>query len=477
MTHPPNAPAVPAARSTAPARPAGVPAQPSPAPAGLPAPGRGARSAGRERLRAVTTTEPGRLQILGAVLAVLLVAFGAVTALQVDDRASAVDDVVHRSRPLSADAASIYRYLADADTTAASGFLAGTLEPRESREQYDRDIAGAARLLVEASAGGSGSGESAEQIAVLNEQLPRYTGLIERARAANRQGLPLGGAYLRYANQQMTSTLLPAAERLYEAETERLRQDDSSARAWPWASVALGLAVLAALAWAQRRNYLHTHRVFNQGLLAATAATVVALLWLVAAHSLARADLSEARTRGQESLQALNTARIGSLTARANENLTLVARGAVLTEDPDPAKRKDKYETDYAASMDTLTRALATAGERADDSEGRTPVQEAVARVGEWQQRHKDARARDEAGDYEAALTRIIGPKDSTEQAFDQVDAALEKALAHEGDEFTRAASAAGGALALLPFGAALLGVLGAAGAVLGVNRRLSEYR
>ncbi|WP_329278847.1 hypothetical protein [Streptomyces sp. NBC_00691] len=475
MTHPPNAPAAPAARSAAqaPARPAGVPAQASPAPGAAPPAGRSAWAVGRERLRVATTTEPGRLQILGAVLALLVVAFGAVTALQVDDRTTAADDVVSRSQPLSADAAAIYRSLADADTTAAGGFLAGTLEPAESRARYDRDIATAARLLVKAAASTDGSGESAREIATLNEQLPRYTGLIERARAANRQGLPLGGAYLRYANQQMTSILLPAAERLYEAETVRLHEDDESARTWPLPALGLGLLTLAALGWAQRRTYARTNRVFNHGLLAATAATLTVLLWLLAAHTVARSGLDTARTHGQESLQALNTARIGSLTARANELLTLVARGAVLTEDG----RNDKYEAEYTSSADTLTGALATARELADDDAGRVPVDEAASRTADWKQRHKDARAKDDAGDFEGALGRIVGPADSTGQSFDQVDTALDRALAHEQTEFTRSAGDARDALTALPLGALALGILGAAGAVLGINRRLSEYR
>ncbi|MEU4065856.1 hypothetical protein AB0F25_26130 [Streptomyces wedmorensis] len=475
MTHPPKAPAAPAARGTAqaPARPGGVPAQPSPAPAAAPPAGRGAWAVGRERLRVAATTEPGRLQILGAVLALLVVAFGAVSALEVSDRASAADDVVGRSQPLSADAAAIYRSLADADTTAAAGFLAGTLEPAESRTRYTRDITTASRLLVKAAANTDGSSESAREIATLNEQLPRYTGLVERARAANRQGLPLGGAYLRYANQQMAGTLLPAAERLYAAETVRLQRDDESARTWPFLSLALGLLALAVLGWAQRRNYARTNRVFNHGLLAATAATSVVLLWLVGAHTVARGGLESARLHGQESLQVLNTARISSLTARANENLTLVARGAVLTEDG----KNDKYEAEYTASMAALTGALATARERADDDAGRGPVDESAEHAAEWRERHKDARAKDEAGDYEGALGRVIGAEQSTGRSFDQVDAGLERALAHEQTEFTRAAGDARDALTALPLGAAALGILGAAGALLGINRRLSEYR
>ncbi|MET9955628.1 hypothetical protein ABZ135_29335 [Streptomyces sp. NPDC006339] len=433
----------------------------------------GAWAEGREILRRAATTEPGRLRILGAVLALLVVAFGAVTAFEVADRASYADDVVGRSQPLSADAADIYRSLADADATAASGFLAGPQESAQIRKRYTDDITTASRLLVRAAASTDADGGSAREIATLSEHLPRYTGLIERARAANRQGLPLGGAYLRYANQTMTQQLLPAAERLYAAETERLRQDDDEARAWPFLSIGLGILALAVLVWAQRRNYAMTNRVFNRGLLAATAACLTALLWLLAGHGLARAGLSDARAHGQESLQVLNEARISSLKARANENLTVVARGAVLTEDG----KRDKYEADYASSADALTAALEAAGRLADDEAGRAPVTEAAARTVEWRGRHRQARELDDAGDFTGAMNRIIGSSQSTGQSFDQVDAALGRALAHEQDEFTRAAESGRDALTALPLGAAALGVLAAAAAVTGVNRRLSEYR
>ncbi|MFC5804190.1 hypothetical protein [Streptomyces formicae] len=426
-----------------------------------------------DRLRAAATTEPGRLRIIGAVLAALVVAFGAVTAFEISDRASAADDVVSRSQPLSADAASIYRSLADADTAAASGFLAGAQEPAEVRERYRQDVANASRLLVKAAANTEGSSESGRYIAALNEQLPRYTGLVERARANNRQGLPLGGAYLRYANQQMTTEMLPAAQKLYEAETARLDADHDAARVWPFLSLGLGVAALGVLFWSQRRTYERTNRVFNHGLLAATAASVVVLLWLAVADAVARAELNDARAHGQESLKVLNDARINSLKARANENLTLVARGAVLTADG----KSDKYETDYKAGMDRLSAALGHAESLADDGPGRTPVASAVSAVSEWRTRHKSASDTDKAGDYEGALAKVIGGKESTGQSFDRVDTALKQALDHEQAEFTKSAQDGRGALTGLPAGAAVLAVLGAAGAVLGMGRRLSEYR
>ncbi|MGW1886424.1 hypothetical protein [Streptomyces sp. NPDC001970] len=475
----------PSAGAPAPPAPPGVPVQAQPGyegsrPSGdqsAPPPGTLARrSAWAEttaQLRAAATTEPGRLRIIGAVLAALVVAFGAVTAFEIADRASAADAVVSRSQPLSADAASIYRSLADADTAAASGFLAGAQEPAEVRERYRKDIANASLLLVKAAANTDGSTESGRFIATLNEQLPRYTGLIERARANNRQGLPLGGAYLRYANQQMTTELLPAAQKLYEAETARLDQDHGDARLWPFLSLAIGVGALGVLVWAQRRNYHRTNRVFNHGLLAATAASTVVLLWLAVGHTVARTELGDARAHGQESLKVLNDARINSLKARANENLTLVARGAVLTADG----KSDKYETDYTSGMDRLSAALGRARTLADDGEGRTPVAAAVSAVSEWKSRHKSASDTDKAGDYEGALAKVIGEKESTGQSFDRVDSALEQALEHEQAEFTESAEDGRGALTALPVGAAVLAVLGAVGAVLGIGRRLSEYR
>ncbi|MGW0787392.1 hypothetical protein ACWD04_03860 [Streptomyces sp. NPDC002911] len=464
MTHPPNGAAL---------REPGHDPSSAPAPVTVPAPRRGVPSVAVERLRAAATTEPGRLQIIGAALALLVVVFGGVTFLETSGRASSADDVVTRSQPLSAGAAGIYRSLADADTMAASGFLAGAQEPPDVHTKYEADIKEASRLLVEAAANTDASTSSHREITTLGELLPEYTGLIERARANNRQGLPLGGAYLRYANQKMTDELLPAAERLYAQETGRLGTDSADARQWPYVSLAAGIVALVALVWMQRRNYRRTNRVFNHGLLAATAAATVVLLWLAVGHTVARAELRGAMVHGQESLDVLNKARINSLKARANENLTLVARGAVLT----PDGTRDQYETDYSTGMKALGAQLESAEKLADDDTGSKPVADAITSVSEWQDRHKKARATDDRGEYDSALQQIIGPKDSTGESFEEVDDALEKAIALEQGEFDAAAEDGRGALGGLPVGAAVLAVLGAVAAIVGVNRRLSEYR
>jgi hypothetical protein len=433
---------------------------------------------GWDHLRAAATTEPGRLRIIGAVLAALVLTFGTVTAWQTTARTAAADDVLYNSQPLTSAAADIYRSLADADTAASSGFLAGGQETEETRDRYEKDIRTAAAKLVTAANSSDPDSASARTIAKLNRLLPEYKGLIERARANNRQGYPLGGAYLRHANDTMQTQMLPAAEALYTSESRRLRADYADATPYPWAAIALGATTLAALAWAQHRTYRRTNRVLNHGLVAATAATTIALLWLTVGHTVARAGLNDSYDHGIRSLDVLHDARIASLKARGNENLTLVNRGAETVE-VEPGKFDDKFDVAYRASMKDLAEGLTEAAALADDDTGKTPVRAATGNMDVWQDRHREAREADDAGDYQTALDRIIGAKSEqpTGECFDSVDRNLQSAIAHEEREFKQSAGDGRDALTGLAAGAAVLTVLGAAGALLGIGRRLSEYR
>ncbi|KES05736.1 hypothetical protein BU52_18180 [Streptomyces toyocaensis] len=477
MTHTPNSTAPPH-NATASPLPAIPPQRATPAPPAPPAPSTPRRTAfaeGVDRLRHAATTEPGRLRVIGAVLATLVVAFGAVTAWQMTDRAAAADDVLTSSQPLTSDAADIYRSLADANTTASSGFLAGGQETAASRERYERDIRTAAAKLVNAAANSHPGSPSAATIAKLNRLLPEYKGLVERARTYNRQGYPVGGAYLRYANEKMQEEMLPAAEDLYTRENQRLRSDYADATPYPWPAIALGVVALAALGWAQRRTYLRTNRVLNHGLVAATATATVVLLWLTVGHTLARSHLDDSYDHGVRSLDVLHDARIASLKARGNENLTLVARGAETTTVGD--ETYDAYDYDFGRDMDTLAKGLAGAQRLADDDSGAKPVTAAVGNMTEWKKRHEAAREQDENGNYPQALDMVIGARGATGECFDSVDENLATALKHEETEFRQAAGDGRDALTGLPAGAAVLAVLGAAGALLGIGRRLSEYR
>jgi hypothetical protein len=274
-------------------------------------------------------------------LVVLGLVAGGAGVLAVQNRANLVDRVTATSGPLAVAAQDLYRSLSDADATAASAFLGGGLEPAALRGRYQTDVASASAALATV-AGGVTESTGRAAIQGISAQLPVYTGLVETARTYNRQRLPLGAAYLREASGLMRNTLLPAAEKLFQSVTGRLVTAADDAAGFPWIALPLGLLALAGLGYAQVRLKRRTNRVFNVGLVAATVAGLVSVLWLGVAWGAAAGHLDAARRDGTDSVNVLTRARIAALKARSDESLTLIARGSGKAfEDSWGARRAD----------------------------------------------------------------------------------------------------------------------------------------
>ncbi|MEV7188129.1 hypothetical protein [Kitasatospora sp. NPDC093102] len=469
-----GSPAVPGAAPLT--KPGGTP--PAPRPGGAPAkrPPTAVATGGRARLAQATRTPPGRLRLAGVVLAVLTVAFGGLTAWQLESRAQAADRVVSYSQPLSRDAAEIHRNLADAATTAASGFLLADAEPDEVRSRYEQDIATAAKLIAQAAARTTATSPAQGSLARLNQQLPAYAGLVETARADNRQGIPLGGAYLRYASEQMQTVLLPAAAELAAAENRELADDYAAAQAVPWGAYGLAVVTLAALAWVQLTLFRRTNRVFNIGLLGATAAVLAGALWLTVAGLTTRSALEQSAREGATPLRALNSARVDVLTARLAENLHFVARGSTTRYADQWTKATEHLAGTEDRSGGSLPEAVRLAPAAAGPS-----LQDASKQFDQWRRQHDAARALEvNNADYQGALEATVtakGGANTADAAFNATDKALAQAADIEQNGFKRAAGGTGGDLRTAAVAAALLGLAAAAAALRGLGRRLAEYR
>ena len=150
--------------------------------------------------------------VLAAIVAGL--ALGAVTAVKRD----ATNSVATRDEPLMLAADQLYASLSDADAIAATTFLRGGAEPADLRARYLADVRRASAQLGALTRRVQGTTEVAA-VGEIGAGLPVYTGLIETARANNRQGFPVGAAYLRAASVQMRERILPAAQRLDGAST------------------------------------------------------------------------------------------------------------------------------------------------------------------------------------------------------------------------------------------------------------------
>ncbi|MER7753126.1 hypothetical protein [Kitasatospora sp. NPDC097643] len=479
-------PARPGAPTTGPAvGPAvGAAAGPAAGPAARRSPGALSPRGLRARLARASRTAPGRLRLAGALLTVLTVAFGGLTTWQLESRAQAAERVVSYSQPLSQAAADINRSLADADTTAASGFLLAGTEPKAVRDRYEQDLSTAAKLIADAAARTTSSSPAQVWLAKLNQQLPVYAGLVETARADNRLGIPLGGAYLRYASEQMRTVLLPAAAQLAAIENDELAGDYAEAKAAPWGAYVLAVITLAALAWVQVLLFRRTNRVFNPGLLGATAAVLAGALWLAVTGLTTNAALKDSDRDGATPLRALNAARVDVLTARLAENLHYVARGSTAKYADQWSKTTDHLSKDVPKDTpeDRRTGTLPDAFRLAPgDAQG--VIGKAAQQYDEWRTRHDAAKKLEtENADYQGALDATVTakPEDApktADAAFNTTDQLLAQAAGIEQDRFRAAAKGADGDLRAAAVAVAVLGLVAAAAALRGLGRRLAEYR
>lgn len=426
-------------------------------------------------LNELARTTPGVLTILAVALVLVSVLVGVLTAIGVQTRSTSLDDLATSSGPLSVASQDIYRSLSDADATATSAFLAGGEEPADQRARYENDIAQAEASLAVAVAAREPADVTApgSPLATLSAKLSVYTGLVETARANNHQGLPVGAAYQREASNLMRTELLPAAEKLYQSETGQVSSDQDDAGGFPWLEVLVGLVGLAVLVGAQVYLRRSTNRVFNMGLLVATGAAVVSLLWVVIATLGVNANVDQSRELGSADVEALAQARIAALTARSDETLTLVARGSGAA-----------FEKDYGAVADRLGGKddkgglLAAARDSVDSDEVAGKVGDAQQAWAQWRKVHGDIRTADDDGNYARAVELAIGDADDGAAArFDAVDSALKDALASTEQRFTDEVTQASHAITGTVLGVIVLAVLMAAGSVVGIWQRLKEYR
>jgi hypothetical protein len=432
-------------------------------------PGQGVRAI----VRSAATT-PGRLTVIAVGLVLLALVAGLVATLSVQNRDDTITGVIDHREPLAAASQQVYRSLSDADATAASAFLSIGTEPPELRQRYERDVAEAGAALAKAASDAADVADAAAPVDVLNRQLPVYTGLVETARTNNRLGYPVGASYLREASELMRAKILPAAQDLYRVDTERLIEEQNEATGFPWLATILLVALVGALVAAQIYLTRRTNRLLNVGLVVATAAVVVSLLWGAVALVVQGSLVGSGQDDGSHRVDVLVRARIAALQARADETLTLVARG-------DGAA----YEQDFGANAAQLVGPdgqgglLGEARGLIKDGEGVAKVADATKAANDWMKSHQQVRAQDKAGQYQEAVDFAVleDKTDGSAPAFRRLDDSLQAAIDVGRQEFLDDTHSGDRALTFLAPGLAVLAVAAAAGVTMGIRERLREYR
>ncbi|MGO1241444.1 MAG: hypothetical protein ACTMHU_08430, partial [Cellulosimicrobium funkei] len=265
--------------TTTPVRPAGQQIVPAggPAPGGaLTAPGGGAvvpqgsQSAAVSRARGALRRTPGKLRLVMALCVVAALALG-VLGFQAGNLQSRALAAASEDAAQLVGVQEVRNALVAADATATGAFLVGGLEPADQRARYDELVDQAANRLATLSGSNEADAALLGQVAA---DLTVYTGLVEQARATNRQGFPVGSAYLDQASTILREQMLPALDEVVLDDADRVAADFSGVRnaLWVLAAGLLALVVLlASQVWLARR----THRVLNVGLAVATAVLLV----------------------------------------------------------------------------------------------------------------------------------------------------------------------------------------------------------
>jgi hypothetical protein len=431
-----------------------------------PRPAASGRRQGRLRARAATT--PGRLRLaLAAILLAVLVA-GLVLAGATTVRHEAVVAVATREEPLMVEADGLYAALSDADATAATTFLRGGIEPPALRARYLADLRRAGVQLSGLAQRVQGSPEAAAAVAAVSAQLPVYSGLIDTARANNRQGFPVGAAYLREGSDLMRNRILPAARRLYAVEARRLgdHQRTGTATGGLVAVLLVCVGALAVLVAVQVFVARRTHRVFNVPLVAATVLLAGLTAWVTIAMTSSRSSLARAQREGSDPVQVLSAARILALRAQADESLALVARGGA---------DGDRDRSDF----DTVAYVLAPPGGLLVDarSGSSADVRRLVTRWRSLQAEHARVGRLESGGRFGEAARLAVGPGAREAALAHDLDRDLSRLIGAAQQRFERAAGDARSALGGLAVGIPLVLVACAALALLGLQQRVNEFR
>jgi hypothetical protein len=409
-------------------------------------------------------TTPGRLLAIGAVLAMLGVLSAFAISTTITERQLQLTNVLDHTEPMAFAAGQLYTTLSVADAAAATAMISGA-EPRAVRQRYEQAITDAAVAVTRASSGLTDPA-LVELLGRTNAHLAVYTGLIETARTNNRVGNPVGSSYLSEASALMQQTILPDAQRLYEATSARVDAETTASATIPAPVIIVVAITLLFGAFAHRWLARHTKRRVNVGLVIGGLAIAIMIIWVGTALAISTAGSRAAKNTAAESLRAVTSLAITAQQARADETLALIRRG-------DEDVRKRSYYQRVDQMRDELRDYLGRS-----DAVDKSGLAQADQLLQKWRQ--ADERIDDyiRVGNYQAATQVALGTgEDDSTPAFDRLNDALNQGIQQSRTQLRSDISSARRVLSGTTVGGALLSIGAALAVALGLWPRLSEYR
>ncbi|MCJ1702236.1 MULTISPECIES: hypothetical protein [unclassified Rathayibacter] len=430
------------------------------APPAPPAPAQTASAARRPTLLArATSTTPRTLRLLLVLTALAAVLFGVFAQQAASLQARAAQEAREQAAQLIG-VQDVRNLLVDANAIAANTFLVGGLEPAEQRQTYVDNLAGASSRIARLAAT---QPDDAETLAKVATKLTTYSGLIEQARANNRQGFPVGSAYLDQASAQLTDAekgILTDLNGLVTRGADRVAAAYDTVRFSVLlliGSLAMLLLLVAAQVWLARR----THRYLNRPLATATGLLLLVgiggtiLLGSIGGRAAAvRADSYQATLVVSQALTAASD-------AKSLESFTLIKRGS-------GAALEAEFQ---AAAKDAGDRLQAGVDDGIVDGA-------LLTELNAWLDLHAAIRDQDDGGNWDEAVKLATATGDGTANGAFTAFANDARTAIVDDTNATRTELDDGSATASIASWILLAaGLVGALLAWRGVAQRLEEYR
>jgi hypothetical protein len=336
---------------------------------------------------------PGRMRLLAFIGAVVAAAVGLVGAMALWSSAGALQRADHNTAQVVR-IQGIYADLVRADADATNSFLVGGIEDPAKRADYDASMD---RVAKGVAAAAQAQPADSDALGVLNGKVQTYASTVEQARVTNRQGLPVGATYLSNASATLRADILPIVKALVDANKARADTEfDAASRLLTLVLVGLaGLAVLVlVMVWLARRTHRYLNPSFFVGTLVVVAALAVGIITLAGVGS----QVQQVRNSDFAYTVKLADARTAAYDAKSNESLTLIARGS-----------GSAYETAWQQQSNSLITSLASLD---DATENRLK-----AEWNDYVTAHKDIRANDEKGEWDAAVQAALATDEKSANA------------------------------------------------------------
>ncbi|MBF4461481.1 MULTISPECIES: hypothetical protein [unclassified Rathayibacter] len=409
-------------------------------------------------LTRVTATTPATLRSLLALTVIAAVLFGVFAQQAGAMQARAATEAREQSAQLVG-VQNVRNLLVDANAIAANTFLVGGLEPTDQREAYVKNLTDAAAQIAQLSASDSAD---AAVLASVASKVASYSGLVEQARATNRQGFPVGSAYLDQASAQLSDDdgILADLNALVATAADRVAHAYDTVR---WSvlllvgSLVMLLVLLAAQVWLARR----THRYLNRPLATATALLLVLGIGGGVVYGSTAANASSARQDSYRAAVTVSQALTAASDAKSLESFTLIKRGS-------GAALEAQFQVAAQGARDKL-----------EDGVSRGIVDgRLVGEFDTWLAFHRQIREADDGNDWEKAVGIATATGSGTpNDAFAAFASDAREVVSEEAAATGSTLDAAGRFSTLASWVLLVAGVAGAVLAWRGVSQRLEEYR